>query len=473
MNLIESLPPLAQEVLTILLVLVAITLVLRRLPRTDLGHSQSFRKRRILNWLPLGLTYAFLYMGRYNINVAKVTGIMTKDELGTITVIGTTTYALAFLINGPLADRFGGRKTILAAALGAAAANFGMGLVLHSGWEGSLVKPFGALYALNMYFQSFGAVSIVKVNAHWFHVRERGTFGGIFGILISLGLYFAYDWGTPIAENLDTKWVFFIPTMILLGFAVVDYLVVFDRPSDAGHADFDPGDASIEASGEHLSVLQIAGRMLSNPVILTIVLIETCSGFVRGGIMKWGYVFAHETGQTFLSHHWGAFLCIAGILGGVFAGTLSDRVFQSRRGPSAVLLYGLATLAIGGTAMVITSPLAGFVLMLSILSVIGVHGMLSGTASMDFGGRKNAGVAVGIIDGMVYLGFGAQSIILGKILPTGEAQTDPQNWRIWLLVVLPAAVIGLLLSTRIWNAKPRPETVEGAETRKTEIESEG
>jgi OPA family glycerol-3-phosphate transporter-like MFS transporter len=57
---------------------------------------------------------------------------------------------------------------------------------------------------------------------------------------------------------------------------------------------------------------------------------------------------------------------------------------------------------------------------------------------------------------MVYLGFGAQSIILGKILPTGEAQTDPQNWRIWLLVVLPAAVIGLLLSTRIWNAKPRP-----------------
>jgi OPA family glycerol-3-phosphate transporter-like MFS transporter len=47
------------------------------------------------------------------------------------------------------------------------------------------------LYGLNMYFQSFGAVSIVKVNAAWFHVRERGTFGGIFGILISLGVYFA------------------------------------------------------------------------------------------------------------------------------------------------------------------------------------------------------------------------------------------------------------------------------------------
>jgi OPA family glycerol-3-phosphate transporter-like MFS transporter len=50
------------------------------------------------------------------------------------------------------------------------------------------------LNALNMYFQSFGAVSIVKVNAPWFHVRERGVLGGLFGILISLGLYFSYDW---------------------------------------------------------------------------------------------------------------------------------------------------------------------------------------------------------------------------------------------------------------------------------------
>ena len=51
-----------------------------------------------------------------------------------------------------------------------------------------------------MYFQSFGAVSIVKVNASWFHLRERGTFGGIFGILISLGIYLAFDWAPKIAE---------------------------------------------------------------------------------------------------------------------------------------------------------------------------------------------------------------------------------------------------------------------------------
>jgi OPA family glycerol-3-phosphate transporter-like MFS transporter len=454
----------------LLIVLSVALFILRSILRSRLPvtYSGAYRRRRIMNWLPLGLTYAFLYMGRYNINVAKTvldpeTGLalMTKAELGMITVIGTTTYALAFLINGPLADRFGGRKTILAAALGSSFANFGMGWVLDSGYEGSLVGPFGFLYAINMYFQSFGAVSIVKVNANWFHVNERGTFGAIFGILISLGLYFAYDWGGPIAENYGAQWAFYAPTAILLAFAAIDYFLVFDKPSDTGHEDFDPGDAKLTEEGERLGVVAMAKRMITHPVILTIILIETCSGFVRGGVMKWGFIFAKETGQELLSNNWGLWLCVAGISGGFFAGVISDFVFQSRRGPSAVILYAIATISLAGAAALIASPIAGVLVLFSILSVIGVHGMLSGTASMDFGGRKNAGLAVGLIDGMVYLGFGVQSIILGFVLPTGEEQTDPANWRIWLLVILPVAVMGLLLSLRIWNAKPRstePET---------------
>ena len=130
------------------------------------------------------------------------------------------------------------------------------------------------LYGINMYFQSFGAVSIVKVNAHWFHVKERGTFGGIFGILISLGLYFAYDWGGPIAESHGAQWAFYAPTAILLVFALLDYFLVFDKPSDTGHEDFDPGDAKLSEEGERVGVATMAGRMIRNPVILTIILIE-------------------------------------------------------------------------------------------------------------------------------------------------------------------------------------------------------
>ena len=58
---------------------------------------------------------------------------------------------------------------------------------------------FAVLYGLNMLCQSFGAISTIKVKSYWFHVRERGTFGAIFGTLISLGVYFAFDWGRAIA----------------------------------------------------------------------------------------------------------------------------------------------------------------------------------------------------------------------------------------------------------------------------------
>ena len=63
-----------------------------------------------------------------------------------------------------------------------------------------MVVAFSFLYSVNMYFQSYGAVSIIKVKAYWFHVRERGVFGAIFGTLISIGVYFAFDWGQAIVN---------------------------------------------------------------------------------------------------------------------------------------------------------------------------------------------------------------------------------------------------------------------------------
>jgi OPA family glycerol-3-phosphate transporter-like MFS transporter len=36
-----------------------------------LRHGPWFLSRRFINWFPLGMTYSFLYMGRYNLTVAK------------------------------------------------------------------------------------------------------------------------------------------------------------------------------------------------------------------------------------------------------------------------------------------------------------------------------------------------------------------------------------------------------------------
>ena len=182
---------------------VVIVLYFRNNP---LQHSRWFMLRRFINWFPLGMTYSFLYMGRYNLNVSKnaLGTLMTKEEFGTIFAVGTTVYAFSFLINGPLVDRIGGKKGILIASIGAAVANVLLGVLTYftvtGKWHVNIVVAYSSLYAVNMYFQSYGAVSIIKVKAYWFHVRERGMFGAIFGALISIGVYFAFDWGQRIIE---------------------------------------------------------------------------------------------------------------------------------------------------------------------------------------------------------------------------------------------------------------------------------
>lgn len=460
----------------ILILLAAIAIVMIRLPKIDVGHSDAYRQRRFMNWFPLGLTYAFLYFGRYNLSanapLLDKLGLMTKLDFGNISGAGSFVYGVAFLLNGPLTDRWGGRATILISSIGSAMMNLLMGGLLARAQAGGLthdrfVQAMTVLNCLNMYFQSFGAVSIVKVNAAWFHVRERGMLGGVFGILISLGLYFAYDGSRAIAGALGVTNAFVVPAALLLGFALLDSFVIRDLPSQAGHVDFDTGDASSGDDGPTLGVGQIAQKLLTQPVILIIVAIEFCSGFLRNAVMQWYLPYAAKTGfkEGFVSVNWGMLLCVAGILGGVFAGFISDHVFGSRRGPVASVLYGGLTIGAFATYFSLGTAVTGWAMVFMSLCVIGVHGMLSGTASADFGGKKYAGTATGIIDGFVYLGTGCQSLLFARILPqSSPADTIVQNWKIWPIAMLPVAIGGLFLATRVWNARPKSVTAPATPT---------
>ncbi|HIA03683.1 MAG TPA: MFS transporter, partial [Myxococcales bacterium] len=307
-------PAWLEQFAPILILLTVVGVVITRLPSIDLGHSAAFKKRRILNWLPLGLTYAFLYMGRYNLTVSKNafetmtrfdgSPMMGNDDFGIIFGVGTVIYGCSFLINGPLTDRLGGRFSILCGAAGSSVMNLVMGLVLWtliSNGPGrdfcaeNFTAVFSILYAMNMYFQSFGAVAIVKVNAPWFHVNERGVFGAIFGILISLGIYFAFDWGFMILKNVGLTWVFLVPAILLAIFWVLDFNIVKNTPGEAGLTDFDTADASSGDDGPQLGSMAVFKIMLKNPVIMTIAGIEFCSGFLRQAIMQWYRTFAKQT----------------------------------------------------------------------------------------------------------------------------------------------------------------------------------
>ena len=114
---------LTQEIVPILVLCAVIAIVVSRLPKVEVFHSRELVRRRLLNWVPLGLTYAFLYMARYNLSVLKTEGGISQHDFGNIDFWGSLTYGVSFLLNGPLCDRFGGRKTILAAAGGSLALN--------------------------------------------------------------------------------------------------------------------------------------------------------------------------------------------------------------------------------------------------------------------------------------------------------------------------------------------------------------
>ena len=473
------------ENLIIILAIALVVAVYTRAMGNPMGHPAAYMRRRTFNWVPLGITYALLYMGRYNLTVAKIAfgDVMSKSDFGTIFGVGSLVYACAFVVNGPLTDRIGGRAAMLIAAVGAGFANGLLGLFTYMKPHANIALIFSLLYAINMYFQSFGAVAIVKVNSHWFHVRERGMFGGIFGILISAGIFLAFqisqaivDWlhktaapdGTTVVS--PPYWVFWIPGLLLLGFALIDYLVVQDRPSRAGYADIEVGDATSGESEQRDPTLVVLKRILTNPIVLTIGAIEFCTGVLRQAIMHWYPILASNLGyygSFFVTKNWGAIQFVAGAVGGMTAGWISDKVFGSRRGPVAALLYGIMFVCAVAMAFMVPHPWAlGVCVFLIAYCVIGTHGMLSGTASMDFGGTKNVGTAVGLIDGLVYLGTAFQSISLGFIIEKGHAfglkgwsfgnvlKPDQVGWSLWPLFLLPFAALGFLLAMRIWKAIP-------------------
>jgi len=457
-------------------------------------HSISYRFRRALNWVPLGLAYAFMYMGRYNLTVSKSIfgdNIMTKAQFGDIFAAGAWVYSLSFLVTGPLTDKLGGRVSMLIGTAGTIIANFIMGLIIYGiykwNWNVSIYHSFLFLYALNMHFQSYGAISIVTVKAPWFHVRERGNFSTIFGTMIAFGLYFAFDWGFAIAEasraikgenpsffaklfasifglggkGINQDWaLFFVPAIILSVLWIIMFLFLKNKPSDAGYPNFDTGEDSLSKTGERVPAKEVFIKILTHPVLIIVCFIEFSSGVLRNGIMHWYMIFASEVGfknSFWVTKNWGLILLIAGVSGSIMTGWFSDKFFNSRRAPMATILYALMFFSVGIMALKLGSTnlwWVGICVIIISMAVTGIHGILSGTATADFAGSKNAGAATGIVDGMVYLGTGLQSIVIGHLTPVGEIAKDPSNWVKWPIFLIPFTIIGFVLSLKIWNALP-------------------
>lgn len=429
------------------------------MPGTPIQHSPAFKSRRTQNWLALGLTYAAMYMARYNFGFANKSLSDSygwdKAQVGAIISTATLVYGISALFNGPIADRLGGRRAMLIGVLGATVFNLAFGLGAYLGFLGTgtvLLGYLASVWTLNMYFQSYSALALIKVNSGWFHVTERGVFSAIFGSMIQSGRALVYAlMAVPLVVALPWQWKFFLPAIATAFMAIITYRVVQDSPKDAGLDEFDPQDAT-SGDTEKITFGYVARKVFTKPIPLTIAVAEFCTGFVRHGFEQWFPRYMQEAQGLPFDHpifqKGAAAVVLAGIAGAFVAGYSSDKLFGHRRPPVAFIGYmiQIVCLFVVWKAPSLNAIIIAFTF--NSLAISMVHSMLSGTASMDFGGKRAAATAAGLFDGMQYIGGSFTGVGLGWLL-------DSFGWNAWGPSMIGFAVAGALLMLPLWNARPQ------------------
>jgi OPA family glycerol-3-phosphate transporter-like MFS transporter len=433
--------------------------------------------------------YAFFYMSRYNFSA--VGAAISSDfgwsdsDYGAVVSAGLFVYGCAVFLNGPLADRIGGKRAILFGAAGAALFNllFGLGHLLLlrpaalSG--GQVVRPaelaygmanstvvamFAVLWACNYYFQSFGALSVVKINAAWFRISERGKFVGIFGIMIQGGRTLAFTLLPLSLKFVPWQYAFFIPSLLLGVMWLVCYLGVQNAPASCGYPELDPGDESPEEAQAPPTLGFVLRKVFARPEPWIIAFSSMCIGMVRHSIDHWYSkyfvaVFAIDARALggFAPFHFASIaMPMAAVFGGVVGGYASDRLFQSRRAPVICIAFLGQALCLLMLRFFIRQPwMASLALVLISLCINSAHALVGGASSMDFGGRKAVATAAGLFDGAQYLAGSLSGIGMGWLFKRFASAAHPgAQYDVWPLAPLGFALLGALIISRLWHALP-------------------
>ena len=107
-------------------------------------------------------------------------------------------------------------------------------------------------------------------------------------------------------------------------------------------------------------------------------------------------------------------------------------------------------------------PGIGISCLVIMMAVIGVHSIMSGTATADFGGRREAATATGVADGFSKLGSSFQEFVLGAVI-------TKETWHYWPGFLLPFTLLGLFFAVRLWKTLPEGTKKYLAEVEKLRI----
>ena len=432
-------------------------------PKPCNGEAVSEQKRRLrrLQWstfLAATVGYGLYYVCRLSLNVVKKPiveeGIFSETELGIIGSVLFFTYAIGKSTNGFLADRSNIRRFMSTGLLVTALVNLCLGFV-HS------FVLFAVLWGLSGWFQSMGAASCVVGLSRWFTDKERGSFYGFWSASHNIGEALTFIVVASVVSALGWRFGFFGAGLVGLLGALIVWRFFRDTPQSEGLPPVNAPKAEKERSGAEAEAFNRAQKaVLRNPAIWILALSSACMYISRYAVNSWGvfYLEAQKGYSTLDASFIISVASVCGIVGTMFSGVISDKLFGGKRNMPA-LLFGLLNVA----ALCLFLLVPGVHLWLDVVAMI-LFGLgigvllcfLGGLMAVDIAPRNASGAALGVVGIASYVGAGLQDVMSGLLIEGNKTVVNGVevydftyiNW-FWI----GAAVLSVLLALLVWNTK--------------------
>lgn len=390
------------------------------------SHSPAFLHARRWSLGAVMFCYLFYYTGRQTFGFA-IPGIQAelgidKQTLGWISAAMLWAYAAGQMINGNLGDKFGGRRMMALGALTSFALNwltsFGIGF-----------KSLAAAWGLNGLAQSMGWAPGSRLVSNWFGAHERGRAFGLYVLAAGLSSVLSFATSLVVLDvlQLNWRWIFRLPVILMLLGGLIVWILARDRPSDAGFSDSHEDEKVVVTEAAQETAWQRYGIALKNGRLLIAGLAIGFQNTVRYGLLIW--VPVYFLGEDFKADPLGKWISIAlpiGMaLGAVTSGWISDRFCDSRR--SGVIASFMFLAAVAAMAMYLLPP--GHRLGVPVLFLAGffAYGPQSAFWALapDLLGRERAGTAVGVMNFFAYAMAGLGEPLIGWMIQHNPFASTP------------------------------------------------
>ena len=390
-------------------------------------------KTRIFVFAWIG--YALFYFCRANFSIA-IPQIMeefgyTKTQMGAVGSALFFAYAIGQVLNGQLADRLGARRLVTLGIIVSSICN------IYFGFAGGLVQMI-IVWGVNGYFQSMGWSPNVKLLGDWFPKEERGQIMGFYGTCYQVGNAVAWLLSGYLAQNYGWRYVFWIPGLIFGLSSIIYYWAIRDNP-DNPHQ-------KLESIGFRKTIIST----LMNVEIWLIALSFFFVDIVRYGFFVWAPTFLFEVQKATISQASlkVVIIPIAGSVGAITSGWVSQKYFNNRRAKVAsILLFCLGVVSYAYPHTPVSNWYLGLVEFALIgFCTYGAHVMMVAAMPVDFSIKGGSASATGFIDGFGYLGATLVSVISGWLV-------DNYGWGASFNFWIFSAFMASLLLIPMWNRK--------------------